>query len=159
MSLHFLPLHYVCLSEGFLFFPCLNPCHWQQTLQTPQWFLCAKWISVKRLRWNLSAPGDQIDPAAAQDETDDPSKFAWARHCSLLHIQGCWKGAHNFILEPELRVVECFHYLWTSMALGHNSSCWNHFIILMRFFLFPLTRIKSTGERSFISLFLKLKKE
>lgn len=154
----FSPRHYVYLSEGFLLFPCLNSFLWQPTLRTPQRFLCAKWISVKRLRWNLSTPGDQIDPAAALDETDYSSKCGRAKVCSLLHIYGRWNGANNFILQPQLRGVRCFHYLWTSMTLGHNSSCWNHFIILMRFFLFPLTMIKSAGERNFISLFLKLKK-
>lgn len=154
----FFPHYYVYLSEGFLLFPCLNSFLWQQTLQTPQRFLCAKWISVKRLRWNLSTPGDQIDPAAARDETDDSSKLGRAKARSLLRSHGRWKGANNFILPPELRGAPCFHYLWTSMALGCNSSCWNHFIILMRFFLFPLTMIKSTGEKNFSSLFLKLKK-
>lgn len=66
VSLHFLPFHFVCLHEGFLSFPYLNSFHWLETLQTPQWFLCAKWTSVKRAAWNLSTPGDQIDLAAAK---------------------------------------------------------------------------------------------
>lgn len=120
VSFHFLSFHHACLSIRFPPFPCLNSFPWQQALQSPQWFLCAKWISVTRLRWNLSTPGDQIDPAAAQDETDHSSKFGYAKGCSLLHSTVTEKWATDFISQPELKGGECFHYLWTSMALGHN---------------------------------------
>lgn len=120
VSLHFLPFYYVCLHEGFLSFPYLNSFHWQETLQTPQWFLCAKWTSVKRVVWNLSTPGDQTDLAAAQDETNHSSKCGHTKTSSFYTFMVAEKGANYFILQPEFRMVECFHYLWTSMALGHN---------------------------------------
>lgn len=76
---HCLPFYHACLRERFFLFPCLNSFPWQQALQTHQWFLCAKWISVKRLRWNLSNPGDQIDPGPAQDEADQSLKVGNAK--------------------------------------------------------------------------------
>lgn len=99
VSLHCLPLYQACLCEGFFLFPCLNSFPWQQALQTSQWFLCAKWIPVKRFRWNLSTPGDQIDPTPAQDEGDQSSKSGNAK--KLLpptHTHGCGKVATDFVL-------------------------------------------------------------